>query len=646
MINYRNVPEMFMSQRSLQVAFLLLIAGLVFNHPAFVFATLIASSYVFAQRIPRSFFTTTISSTILGAALITTFAGLLTIVFWLFRFSVELHLIMYLAVFVALLFSLLSRRVSRPVHFFDFRDSIAFITLLLYFLLTIYGIYRQTPQLNNAGVAASIIQSVTYGIDDISHLMMYQSTIEADRGLLLGSKDAGAMAKPSSAGYPKMSHTIAGLIYSQGQPNKVSILFMYASVKFLLFAVAIYVIARSSLEFITGKGSKLLIHAVSIPALMFVTLFLTHIFIEEGFFSIWPLLIYIPLIILFMNHDVSKIRASNLYIVAGMTAIVTMSWPIMGLPLYAALLMSMLKSVRPWRWSTLWAMVISLLGFTQLYVQFFDKGATISQSEINASGGIPMLPLLLIILSAVTTLFVLLLHKRHEILSTTFLFSYVASLIGITTLIAYLNVYATSNVQYFYMKSALLMVIIFSVLLIPVYIDMFVKFIINRYSKSFIGIVMGAIISTLIVASIPLAFGAQHIATYSGKYLVSGDRHITKETASELLLSDMQLKDTVLIGADNRLENYYSNALIGGINRFNKCQISAQTLGISSALDTARSVKVGCQGVNSIHIIVIDSEDVINQVSCADISQLIEAFPAKSRDVKVIGNGECTKLLN
>lgn len=641
-MNFKKISRFLKTRGALILTLSAILIGTLADSVLFNFLTTAWVGYLLAQRIPRDFFTSVLSSIVLGASILLAFAGLFITLLWITNIDLSLHYILYGTLLLATLVTLKFSRLTPPTTLIDSRDGIALATIALYICAVFIGMYRQNADHGSFNLVESIAQTVTYGIDDISHLMMYQDTIEADEGLLLGSQDVQEISKTATAAYPKMSHTLAGLLVHGGQAQGTApVLLLYTTAKYAMFFTALFVLIRASLEAVRSKKAHLFTYAIAIPLTTFFTFFLTHIFIEEGFFSVWPILLYSPLILLLLKNIASKESdATHLYIAAAMATVVTMSWPIMGLPLYAALFIYIFESWKRVSWPTLVNVgIISLLGVSQLYIQYFDKQAAIEQDALNATGGIPTVPTLLIVALILLSLGCAAIDKKVGRTTSSFALSYVLAVAGVTTLIAFINIYSTGTVQYFYIKSAALMCIILSVIITPFYVNTLVKWISSIVADHSVRLMIGAAMSIVIVGTVPLVTGGESLLAYSGKYTLGGVRHTTTDSVAQLLSSDNK-PTTVILNIDKRIDNYYSNAFLGGVNDFNKCQTAVQTIGISTVTDAIRSLKAGCEKTDQLDIIVIDRKSVTNEVECTEVQQLLSTLT--NMGVQITQKGNCS----
>lgn len=617
----------------------LLLVAIIFSNTVTLLISTALVGYFFSLRISRTYFLTTISSTVLGSLVITAAAGVIAILLWALHVSLSLHLILLMACLGAILWCAYDKGALVLTQRADYCDLIALLVVASYVLLTLVGLSHVAPQ-GKLNPRVYLLQSVTNGIDDISHLMMYQDTVLADKGLLLGSVDKSLVGKESNASYPKLSHTIAAMFHGKIEAKKTNIVFAYAITKFVVFGLTIYVLCRIVLERVTPKLDKLILSALSLPILGFMVIFLINVFVEEGFFSIWPVLLYSPLVLLILGGPAQRKSRLNFLIAGLMISTVTMSWPIMGLPLYAALALHFLNPLNiKMRWREYVLLSTSLIGLIQISVQFFDKGAPISQSEINAPGGIPLFPLMFVVGLGVISLLI----SIYEIRKTrnVFLATYVMSALAMTTLIGYINLHATGSIQYFYMKSALLMSIIFCVAALPPFLSSLVGFFKKEVGPRYVSALLAFGTGITLSICIPLLFGAQQIVAYAGSYLLAGERHISNSTSRVVLLDNNNLKNTISVSTDRKIENYYTNALIGGLNSFETCQIAAQPLGITTVEETKKSLLKSCTGEKRVRFLIVDDPTIKNEVSCDDVRSLVHVLDDKSPTVDFAYSDEC-----
>jgi hypothetical protein len=617
------------------------------NQPLISFLVLVISSYFVGARINRPFFNTKFSSFVFGFIIISAVAGFISALLWIPHLGINLNVILYFTIIGLISITAKINNVGERKKLFDGKDIIAILVILTYLSGSVIGVTSHQG-FSISSLSSATIQYATYGGDSLSHIMMYKDTVEANRGLLLGSRDSEYSSKKAFASYPKMSHTIASLIYRYSGKQTTKIVFAYALLFMLVFSLSIYIICRSTLELIDerlgfNKYRYIELAALSIPLFGFLLILPIHNFIEEGFFSIWPILVYSPFLLLWFNNKKSleKIPTLSLIFIGIFTTIITMSWPILGVPIYIAFAVVWFCGKKNIGWRKYGALMLGSFGGLQFYVQKTDP---VIGTSISSSGGIMQYPVPLIVATCIAATTVVLIRRPSKD-SPIFNQAYVIILSIMLTFIAYLNIRSTGLVQYFYFKSSLIVCIILSILIVPSLVGILSRLLDKAKLSTLIErSIIGFLLSLSIVLGATLYFGLQGNVKYTLDYVLSNNRHISMKDSSLLLVSNNLLSRSIVLNLDSQSENFYINGYFSELNNLNSCQASFQSIGIGFTSESIKSIKSSCgESLEHWSLLVVDNPSINNQLSCEDLNKILSSIPNVNLNVKYYYTyGQCT----
>ena len=619
------------------------------NQPLLSLLVLVISSYFVGERIDRPFFNTRLSSSVFGFIGISAIAGFISVLFWIPHVGIKTNAILYVAMLISISVSAKLNNVADRKILCDSKDIIAILVILIYLSGSVAGVVLHQG-FSISSLRSATIQYATYGGDSINHIMMYKDTVKADRGLLLGSRDNKYASKKAYASYPKMSHTIASLIYRYNGNQTTKIVFAYAFLFMLVFGLSIYIICRSALELIDewlghNKLKFLELAALSTPLFGFFLILPIHNFIEEGFFSIWPILVYSPLLLLWFNNakPLEKMPTIGLIFVGIFITIITMSWPILGIPIYIAFVIVWMCGNKNIGWKNYSALLLGSFGILQLYAQKTDP---VVGTNISSPGGIMQYPIQLIVATCLVATMVALLRKRDKD-SSIFNPTYVIILSAMLPFIAYLNIRSTGVVQYFYFKSSLIVCIILSILIVPLGTDILSRLLDRAKISTLIErTVIGFALSLSIVLGATLYFGLQKNITYTLGYMLSNSRHLSMKDSPLLLVSDNLLSRSLVLNLDTQSENFYINGYFSELNNLNSCQASFQSIGVGTIPESIESIKSSCSYPSKTwSLIVVDDPSIKNQISCENYNKIVSSVPKINLNLKYYyTSGQCERV--
>ncbi len=622
-----------------------IILNMLTNDAITLTLSIILVGYHISTYINRSFFKTYLSSVVLGVGVQILTACLILLVLWLFRVDAPLY-ITYLTTSAILLlgpWALRLKRTAKAGGLVDIRDLSVIAVICLYISIYMVGVYRsKTPDTSFRTV---VLRNISFGVDDLSHLNMFKDTLNADKGLLLGSRDAEDISKIDSISYPKMSHAVAAVFANQSKSawlgsnqDADDYAIGYGVIKSLLFVIATFTLLRSCLELGSiRKVSPYVSAAAVIPLLGFIVFGLVNPFIQEGFFSVWPILMFAPLFILLITERVFDDGLSRLVLLGAITAIVLTSWPVVGVPLCAVLIVLLVQRLMTNRKVGKKMVlgvgvlgVLVMLGMIQIAVQLLDKRAGIGASQLNASGGIVSFPMLYIPLINIGALLAVVRNyssdEKSEYKGNTGHIWLVIIISLFVTAIGLYNVAATGTVQYFYIKTAYLALAVLCVFLTP-YLVNSITSLLHSYRRGILGAITVLATSSLIVSSIFFILANDNgYLRYMGGYVAGGTRHISDQSAKAVDESDPDSGSVaVVINADNKLETYYLSTLTRSLNRFNYCEGYINSFLSDNNESSDKSYY--CDDVKSVSITIVDSpsaKDEISQSRLVELSNILE----------------------
>lgn len=608
----------FLRPSSLAYASLALtVMSIVLPHTLLILPASLTAGYILGLRVRRTYFISHLANTVFGFCLILLLCGIVTVAMWTLSIPISAYFSLALSSAAACIIGGLSQAIFAPSKIIDRYDYAALAVILLYFGAMLTGIARTSNP--DTDIKSALVQIVSHGIDDISHFTMYQDTIEANRGLLLGSKDVDYVKPVKLAVYPKMSHTIAAAFIPEGDISNSAALLSYVISKIVIFSLIIFVLCRSASELLTSKiTSPTEIIVATSTALAFVML-VVHVFFQEGFFSVWPIMLIMPLctLVLIKSDIYSDTRIATL--IAIMTVIVSFSWPVMTFPLYGLIVFILLSRRVKLRIAIIY--LLALAGLIQLGVQFFDKAAQLNDTEISATGGIPIFSLLFISLSFIGSLLISLKISKPR---TTLIFVYVQLVLLLVLLIAVINILKTGTPQYFFYKSALLAIVTIAPLLISSFARIFSRHIDSRLPADWLRypLLVGSLI-VILFASL-LGLGLESNIKYSYSYILAGDRKVSSVAAKALVQNiNDESKNFAIINVDNPIESYYSNLVLTATRDYDTpCAESIQALGLGNEA-IARGVHNECLRSKNVLLVVVDDPAQTNVLTCETMGSFV-----------------------
>lgn len=571
--------------------------------------------------------------------------SLTSVTLWLLNISIPLVLISAFSSLLAVgaAATRQSKNISKTSSLFDSKDVVSLLVVAAFVGLLGVGIIRTAD--NNTSPKTILVQMVAYGVDDLTHQTMVQDTLTANSGLLLGSRSKAAISKVDSIPYPKMAHLVAAVLISLADrtnastPSKTTFLLVYSSIKLILFIVAIYVISRTALELQATAGvSTLALVAVATPLLGFIIFSFVSSLIQEGFFSVWPVLIFLPLSLLLIRDLNKHTETTNTVLLSLCLLILLMSWPLVAVPLCVVIGLLFIHRiiVNPKRPKTylliLLPATIALLGASQLYVQLFDKGSGIETSQLNASGGILLFPMLyLVIFTTLAFYSILEFYKnkpdRNGLYNRDLSLLFVGSFLGLLLLIGGSNIVSSGTLQYFFIKTAYLFLMVVSLLSFPLVANRLYAYFDNTNENQYTQAVIALVTSTSLVLVSFFAFNMPGVyVKYTAGYFLAGERHVSSQAAREIVNAKGL---TAVIDADSVDLSYFLSTAMRSVNNFDYCLGDIHSFISNPATD--RDLPA-CHPNTTLALVIVNDPKLKDQVSDATIKEL--SAKLTSRGVK------------
>ncbi len=483
-------------------------------------------------------------------------------------------------------------------------DRIDVLALLVISLFLMAYVYSGTRSPGGLTPKIDAVQNTTKALDDQNHFTMFMDTLRANDGLEIGQ---GSQYQPNSllSVYPKGIHTVAGVyaesvrpIWSSGDrnaPGTVDELYVYALLKLVFYLVTIFVLVRFSLEFcqrLTGskKLSVLAGTAASAICLYIVLLYMTPLFMD-GAFSFVPTFLFSALFILSCYAQPTN-TISHKYILLGMMAAsATLTWTIVGIPLFMILgLMALQDLLSERKLLSLKSVEIlapialtALSALVQIYVQISGDVAVLN---VNTAGGFFTIPLLLPLLMA--TFLIVASQKiapRDQVAQQTLRISLMllALLFLIAAGISLQNFNLKGEVQYYFIK-LLYLPFVFSALLSASYVSYFIaqssqpndKVSKQDFIQKVLNVITGP--GSLLVLLLSVLFIAFPPNLGVVDYYMKGHRGVGKHTArvliDELAVINPDNSRAIFILSDTVpiTENVMANHALNASSRGNLCQ--------------------------------------------------------------------------
>lgn len=642
MIIYKNLQK-YIWQLLLLV--LVLIGVLMPNPLTFVLGSCLAF-YLAGSLFPRSFLKSYLGNLIVGFTIISSTIAFVGILFWLLTINVPLKVLYILTIVIISISSIVAGQKNIKILAKNnlLVDIFTFGVVITIVGVIVFGVfYSYRGRANIQGIK---LQTISYGIDDISHLNMYKDTVEADQGLILGSKNILEVSKKGNAAYPKMSHLIVATYSTQLTNNKSNeeIINSYLIAKITVFILSIAILCLLSFESIVKRSKRTeLSSRMSIGSIILLySIFILIIpFFQEGFFSVWPILIMGPVLICSIMDYGNKQREKNSIsiIILGLIATtLMMSWPIAAIPAYIAIAILLISDILTARKidsiiikKLVLAFIFCAPGLAQLATQYLDKNAAISTSQISEPGGIIAIPIILVLLLFMAALYSIL-KEKISIQATASMMAFLLSSSLLLGLVAFINQYSTGSLQYFYYKTSQLFLILFIFFVVPSLVSLIFNIAGRVVNESFGRLLKLLIVTTmlaiLLIFSTLMLFQNSTLITSIVRYSLAGERKITRFSAQNLVtgISNSNLDNSsvkrVYVNQDNPLESYYMTSLQRALSGFDPCIGEIESLIISNASGIEKRQGKACSVSTRVELVVIDepnkdnilSEDVIQKI--------------------------------
>lgn len=317
-------------------------SALIFNQawPLFLAALVIG---VITFPLPKPFSSILTARIFIVLLTLITFIQVTSIVLWILH--VHASTFVYgIATLAAVLFALLVQYKKTKSLLSSSKLQFSKVDILIItpaLLLTSAFWIRVVLPKNSDDVA--IVQSVTHGMDDATHLGIFGALLRTDGTLLTRPVEKTEMVNAGNASYPMGWHvtmaTLASSVYSfDDKPVSHQMIAYFYAKLFSLFSV---VFALSVFLFVLYGILKAHLHTI-VEKLLFITiaLFIPFILVLplyfEGFFSYLPVLVYLLLFASLITNDTKKHAMSTDIIMGLLAAASALTWVLTAPILLAA----------------------------------------------------------------------------------------------------------------------------------------------------------------------------------------------------------------------------------------------------------------------------------------------------------------------
>jgi len=374
--------------------------------------------------------------------------------------------------------------------------------------------------------STSIVQSISFGVDNATHAMMYNDAIRSEGNPLI-DKEGPKLSLPQFSSYPRGWHIATAVVSSsvynfKGQPVK-TVLTSYFYVKlFTLFSLIVSLCAfMLTLCQKIGARNKSLVEyvafmttAIGISVILFLPIYI------EGFFSFLPVLSYLLLFSTFIIDDSKQEEGSSdlfigLFIIASaFTWMLTAPMLLISIVIKRYSEYRLLRKIPATTWLTVLASLIAC--FIQAYILISaDKNVI---QAIAAEGGLtyPTHMLLFVCLSVFTIFYIY--EKKYRALADSLMSIVLPVAFLLLALLAFITI-KSQPISYYYFKLQFAVLTI----LLPIFCILLIKQLSSRFRLNFSSQIIGmSFVITLLGLSIPSIVGYEYFSSTLNRILAVG----------------------------------------------------------------------------------------------------------------------------
>ena len=414
--------------------------------------------------------------------------------------------------------------------------------VLLLPCLIIGGVYLTGTLLPAEKDSQTIIRSVTYGMDDATHAVLFADILGNGSNILAGDDRNQLMHKSVNSSYPAGWHVSTSIVaesfFGGKSRTPVQALELYFYAKVLTLMLAIFSLT-ALIYSMTGRlwpaFNKLLGVLTIFGLSLFGTVVLLLPLFFEGFFSFIPIILYTNLFALLLIDN--KNRGGSLLLLALLGAASSLTWMLTGpifTVVYALYCLNTYGTIRNIPIKAYAGLAVSGLSMlAQAYILYSANRNSIG--NVSAEGGITS-PEHLLLLAGITAFFVLYIKntKAHSEVAKPLLGFVIVYLAVLAVLLLYLTT-VTSEITYYYTKLQMpLLVVLFSMLVVYVFGILFNTVRTAKFTEQATLFVAGF---ALLSISIPSLIGYDYV------YNTINRAHAYVLTSAEATLLDTSLSN-------------------------------------------------------------------------------------------------------
>lgn len=327
------------------------------------------------------------------------------------------------------------------------------------------------PSENNSN---SILRSITMASDDIAHLSMFDSLLRSHGNLLINSPTPNTNIAFQYQSYPMGWHVSAAVVTSSINPRADNLTMLQTAVAYFTAKMLSFFLVILSLTILVWQMAAILLRRIDNIFTVFglyILVAFTTFFVAlpqsfEGFFSFFPVLMYISL---FASVCIELLRSrlnnSKIFDILLLTCIVgsAVSWILTAPILIVAFILiklrlyPRLRDIPRWNYIGLGAAVLVLL--FQIWIRL--RSPNNSVSEISAEGGITAPELSLFVVANILLIICLKQKKTHDVIHG--LLAILTPLYSIMAIILVYISFKSQTLTYYFVK----LEIVALILLIP-----------------------------------------------------------------------------------------------------------------------------------------------------------------------------------
>lgn len=325
--------------------------------------------------------------------------------------------------------------------------------------LLLGGVYVTGTLAPSQKDSATIVRSITYGMDDVTHAILFSDVLRHDSNVLAGARRSQLMTKSVNASYPMGWHIATSIVAESAAGNKhrtpiESIeVYFYAKVATLILAATAVTVFIYTLAMRFWPKLNTWIAGVGIAG---ISLFITSLIILplffDGFFSFMPIILYTMLFVQILIDNKNRLADTTLLVL--LAAASSLTWMLTGPILTAAFALYYLTLSGSFKKLPLkvyiGTVVSSLFMLAQAYILYSANKNSLA--NISNEGGI-LSPNHLLLMVSLVVFFVIFIRKgkNQETVARPLLGFVTIYITVLSLLLLYLST-GTSEITYYYYK--------------------------------------------------------------------------------------------------------------------------------------------------------------------------------------------------